>query len=116
MAVPDGTPKISLLAESGTIRTKWRIWLAKIQLVNRIYNQDQECLARRIYMEQLQNGCPGLATEVSHICQKIGIQDVNRNVVQLEKIKEAVVYHHYKDLKENINKYKKLQSVKHQDF
>ena len=87
MAVPDGTPKISLLAESGTIWTKWRIWLAKIQLVNRIYNQDQECLARRIYMEQLQNGCPGLATEVSHICQKIGIQDVNRNVVQLEKIK-----------------------------
>ena len=26
-SVPNGTPKISLLAESGTVRTKWRIWL-----------------------------------------------------------------------------------------
>jgi hypothetical protein len=34
----------------------------------------------------------------------------------MEKIKDAIVYHHYKDLKENINKYKKLESVKHQDF
>ena len=45
-----------------------------------------------------------------------GRPDVNRNIVQKEKIKKAIFYHHYKDLKENINKYKKLESIKHQDF
>ena len=55
-AVPDGTPKISLLAESGTIRTIWGVWIDKIEFVNRIYRQDPESLARRVYIEQLQQG------------------------------------------------------------
>ena len=76
-AVPDSTPKIALVAESGTIRTKWRIWLAKIQLVNRIYNQEEDTLARRVYIEQLKHGWPGLALEVKNICKIIGIQNVN---------------------------------------
>ena len=67
-AVPDGTPKISLIAESGTIRTKWRVWIAKIEFVNRIYKQDPDSLARRVYIEQLQQGWPGLATEVKEVC------------------------------------------------
>ena len=115
-AVPDGTPKISLLAESGTIRTKWRVWIEKIQLVNRIHKQDPNSLVRKVYIEQLQQGWPGLVVEVTNICKEIGIPDVNRNIVQKDKIKEAVFYHHYKDLKENIYKYKKLDSIKHQDF
>ena len=52
-----------------------------------------------------------MATEVTNICKQIGIPDVNRNVVQKDKIKEAVFNHHYKDLKENINKYKKLDCI-----
>ena len=115
-SVPDGTPKISLIAESGTVRTKWRIWLEKIQLVNRIYRKDSDCLARRVYEEQLQNSWPGLAMEVTQICQIIGIPDVNRNVVSKQKIKEAVFYNHYKDLKEGMNKYTKLEAIKHQNF
>ena len=115
-AVPDSTPKIALIAESGTIRAKWRIWIEKIHLVNRIYNQDQDSLARRVYIEQLQNGWPGLASEVTQICKIIGIADVNRHMVSKEKIKEAVFYHHYQDLEDNIKKYKKLEGIKHQDF
>ena len=114
--VPDATPIISLLAESGTIRTKWRVWIEKIQLVNKIHKQDLDSLVRNVYIEQLQHGWPGLATEVTSICKQIGIPDVNRNVVQKDKIKEAILYHHYKDLKENINKYKKMERIKHQDF
>ena len=115
-AVPDDISKISLLVESGTIRTKWRVWIAKIEFVNRIYKQDPDSLARRVYIEQLQQGWPGLATEVKEICKQIGISDVNKNSVQKDKIKEAVFYHHYKDLKEQMNKYKKLEGIKHQDF
>ena len=90
--------------------------MQKIQLVNRIYKQDPECLSRRVYMEQLNNGWPGLSKEVSKICQTIGIPDVNTNIVAKEKITEAVFYHHYKDLKESMNKYTKLESIKHQNF
>ena len=84
--------------------------------MHRIYKQDPESLARRVYIEQLQQGWPGLATEVASICKQVGIADVNINSVQKEKIKEAVFYHHYKDLKESMNKYKKLEGIKHQDF
>ena len=41
---------------------------------------------------------------------------MNRHMVSKEKIKEAVSYHHYQDLKDNMNKYKKLEGIKHQDF
>ena len=74
-SVPDGTPKNSLLPESGTNRTKWRMWIAKIELVNRIYKEDPGSLARRVYKEQLQQGWPGLATEVVSICKQVGIPE-----------------------------------------
>ena len=67
-------------------------------------------------MEQLHNGWPGLSKEVSKICQTIGIPDVNENIVAKEKINEAVFYQHYKDLKENMNQYTKLEAIKHQNF
>ena len=30
MKVPDGTPRISLVAETATRRSKWRIWKEKV--------------------------------------------------------------------------------------
>ena len=44
--VPDGTPKIALIAETVTLRTKWRIWEAKVMLVKRLQNQKITSLAR----------------------------------------------------------------------
>jgi hypothetical protein len=73
--VPDGTPKIALIAETGTMRMKWRIWEAKIFMIDRIYKQEQGTLARRVYEEQLRQGWPGLAMEVREICQKVGLPD-----------------------------------------
>ena len=57
-----------------------------------------------------------MASEVTQICKIIGIAYVNRHMVSKEKIKEAVFYHHYQDLKDNMKKYKKLEGIKHQDF
>ena len=57
-----------------------------------------------------------MAPEVTIICKRIVFPDVNRNVLQKDKTKEAVFYNDYKDLKENIYKYKKLDRIKHQDF
>ena len=37
--VPESTPKIALMAETGTMRARWRIWLAKLMLVKRIHTR-----------------------------------------------------------------------------
>ena len=49
MKVPESTPKIGIISESSSLRSKWRIWEAKIMLVKRIQNQELSCLARKIY-------------------------------------------------------------------
>ena len=43
--VPEGTPNVSLIAETATMRTRWRIWEAKILMVKRLQQQDVSSLA-----------------------------------------------------------------------
>ena len=116
MKVPDGTPRISLVAETSTRRSKWRIWKEKVMLIKRIQAQESSTLSRQVYEKQLQLNLPGLAVEVTAICEQIGIKDVNYYEVRNEKIEEAIIFHHYKDLKEELYKSKKLDKIKHEDF
>ena len=74
------------------------------------------CLARRVYEQQLILGLPGLASEVTEICQTISISDVNFYTVTKDKIYEHVFYHHYIYMKEQLESSKKMSSVKHEDF
>ena len=69
-------------------------------------------LARQVYEKQLQLGLPGLAREVTDICDVIKIPDVNYNQVKKEKIEEHIFFNHYKDMKEEIDKSKKMEKVK----
>ena len=46
----------------------------------------------------------------------LGIDDINEKLVEKEVIKEAVFYHNYREMKEDINKYKKLEEIRHTDF
>ena len=73
-------------------------------------------LARQVYKKQLRLGLPGLAREVTDICDVIKIPDVNYNQVKKEKIEEHIFSNHYKDMKEEIEKSKKMDKVKHEDF
>ena len=114
--VPDGTPNIALIAETATLRTKWRVWEAKVMLVKRLQSQDITSLARMVYEEQLRLGWPGLAEEVKKICSEVGLPDVNLIEVKKEKVKEMIYYHHYKDIKEQIQRSSKLDKIKHEDF
>ena len=70
-------------------------------------------LARQVYERQLQLGLPGLAREVTDICQKIKIPDINYVQVKKETIEDSVFYHHYKDMKEQMEKSKKMEKIKH---
>ena len=68
--------------------------------VRRLQQMKTSVLARQIYEKQLQLGLPGLAREVTDICDVIQIPDVNYNQVKKEKIEEHIFFNHYKDMKE----------------
>ena len=85
-------------------------------LIKRIQAQETTSLARQIYEKQLQLKLPGLAKEVTDICEKINIPDVNLFQVKKEDIEENIFFHHYKDMKVELEKSKKLDKIKHQDF
>ena len=116
LAVPEGTPKIALFAETGTMRIKWRVWLEKLMLVRRLQEKEKTSLARGVYEEQLRHSWPGLAMEVTRICDEVKLENVNFNKVKKEDIKEAIFMNHYKDLKKELEKYSKLEDIKHEDY
>ena len=75
-----------------------------------------EPFPKQVYEESCSRGWPGLGEEVSDICMKIGIPDVNRVVVSKEDINDALYNHHYSDMKQELEKSKKLNDIKHEDF
>ena len=108
-------PKVMLTAETSSTRMKQRIWLQKLMTARSILCQE-DSLARQVYDHQLAMGWPGMAAEVTRICDKVGIEDLNKVMLDKEKITEAVLYHDYKEKKEDMEKYKKLEDIKHEDF
>ena len=113
--VPRGTAKVMLRAETGSIKMKQRIWKQKLMLVSRLLRQ-KGSLANRIYLEQLEMGWPGLATEVEEIGKACGVAGAKERVMEKDEIDEAVFYSSYKETKEEMDKYDKLKEIKHEDF
>jgi hypothetical protein len=77
LRVPPGTPKVALQSETGLLSMKLRIWKRKCLLIHHIKNMEEGALAKQVYSEQIENGWPGLAREVTGICEELGIEDVN---------------------------------------
>ena len=50
--------------------------------------------------QQLAMGWEGLAQEVINICQKAGLPNACPEFVNREKVKEAILYRHLKEVKE----------------
>ena len=116
LTVPESCPKIALRCETGMMGMQWRIWLQQVMLVLRIREQAPSSLSRQVYEESIANGWPGLAEEVTTICEEIGIPDVNTADVQRSTIKDAIWNHHQQDLKKELEKSSKLSEVKDDDF
>ena len=108
MQVRDGTPKVSLVAETATMRVKWRVWQEKLLLVKRLQKQKPSSLSRVLYEEQVKLGWPGLAAETTSICAKLGLKDINYFKVKKKEIKNAIFCNQYKDLKEKMKNSRKL--------
>ena len=79
---------------------KHRIWLEKLWVVAIILHRDgeKENFAREILLEQLQQGWQGLTTEVTEICQLTGLPNVFNQYLSREKIEDAMIHHHLKEI------------------
>jgi hypothetical protein len=116
LSVPESCPKLALRCETGMLGMKWRIWLNKIMMLVRIKCKEEETLCKQIYEEEKLKGWPGLSKEVTKICDDIGIPDVNHQYVPTKDIKQAIVRHHYADMKTGLDKSTKLESIKNEAF
>ena len=115
MQVPKSSPKVMLNAETSSLAMNKRIWQLKL-LTARNIMKNKESLAYEIYREQVEMSWPGLAKEVGEICQKVGLDNINDKESSKEEIKEAVFYRNYLDMKEDMERYKKLDDIKSEDF
>ena len=117
LRVPQGTPKVSLQSETGLLSMRLRIWKRKCLLIHHIKNMGEETLAKQVYLEQIENGWPGLSREVTMICEELGIEDVNsskteKNALRKE-LEKACRSKDEKDLKQKMGK--KTEKLKDED-
>ena len=75
-----------------------------------------DSLANAIYEEQRHMGWPGLAKEATEICKQIGVADVNKENTTKNEIEDGISYSNYKEMKEEMTKYEKLEKIKYEDF
>ena len=114
LALPISAPRASLRATLGLLGGKWRVWEAKLLLLQAIRRQEQGGLARDVLEEQVDMGWPGLASEVSYICKELKIPDAAKEDVDKETIKKAVKYRHLTQFKKELTG-DKLQEMANTD-
>ena len=90
LRVPQGTPKIDLRSETGMLSMKLRIWKAKCMLIHHVKGLEEDTLAKMVYREQRMNKWPGLAEEVSRICEELNIEDANITTMSKTAYKNVV--------------------------
>ena len=73
-------------------------------------------LAREVLEQQVLMGWPGLGREVEEICRELGLPNMSVEDVDEERMEEAVFYDHYKHLKDNMKKMRKLDNISDGNF
>ena len=76
----------------------------------------ENSLAKEVYEEQRHNDWPGLAKEVTEICREVGVEDVNEKKVPRGKVEEEIFYHHYREMKKEMESKDKCSEIRHEDF
>ena len=104
LRLPSSTVLPSYRAETAMVGFKWRVYLEKLRLVDAIKRQEDEVLAREVLEQQLLMGWPGLARKVDEICREVGIPNICYKEVDKKTMEEAMFFHHYKALKEEMKK------------
>ena len=113
LEVPISTPKVALRVEAGMLGMKQRIWVEKLNLAQ-FRRSGSKSLSGKIYIEQLEQGWPGLARDVEEICEEIKVSSINQNDVPKWMIRQAVTKHHAEEAKEEMGK--KLRNIKDEEI
>ena len=61
-------------------------------------------LARKVYKEQLRQGFPGLAQEVTMICREVGLDDGNLSTLTKGQVSTAIREHHKEEMVREMGK------------
>ena len=121
LRVGPGTPKVALLAQTGMMKMKHRIWIEKVMMIVHIRGLNETALARQIWKEQREQNWPGLSKEVSQICEELGIPDVNESAMVDNKksvrrmVKSACRSKNDIELKEKMDDLIKCDNMKGED-
>ena len=115
MEMPRSTPKVMLTAETNSMKMKHRIWQQKL-LAARSLLMKEGSLAKAVYEEQIEMGWPGLVKECKKICEDVGLKHDHGRVSDKHDIEECIFYHNYKEMKQELASYKKLEEIKDEDF
>ena len=114
-AAGQGAPKVALRADTATRGMKSRIDREKVMLIYHISHLGENDLAREMLDEQVSNGWPGLAREVSDICEALRIEDprsTEKGRHEYNKIvKEACRWADEASMKKEMEKLKKLEGM-----
>ena len=91
LQVPVSTPKVALRSETGLCSMKHRVEKEKVMLIHHIKSLSQRTLARQVYNQQVENNWPGLAAETRTICERLGLEDVNKTESTKNQYKNEVM-------------------------
>ena len=97
LSLPVSAQDASLRAALGLLGMKWRVWEAKINLIQAIRRQEDGGLPKENLNEQINMSWLGL--EVSIMCKEIHLPDASTKEVDKEVIRKAIKYDHLKSLK-----------------
>ena len=114
-ATGPGAPKVALRADTATRGMKSRIEREKVMLVYHISHLEEHDLAKEMLEEQVSNNWPGLAREVSDICESLRIENprmTEKGRQEYKKIvKEATRWADEANMKREMEKLKKMEKM-----
>ena len=126
LQVGPGTPRSALLAQTGLLSMKYRIWVEKVMMIMHLRGLKEPALANEIWQEQQENDWPGLSKEVRDICEEIDLEDINKmNLEDVSKrsmrkeVTEACFELHKTEVKSKMRKKcedMKDEEIKLQDY
>ena len=118
LQVGPGAPLAGLSWDARLLDMGLRVAREKLMLMLHIRRLDESTLANRIYMEQRENGWPGLAEETQVICEQLSIESVHTTGLEgkdyRKLVTEACHVANEKRLREKANGNKKTHRIENE--
>jgi hypothetical protein len=89
-ATGPGAPSVALRADLGTRSMQSRVWAQKIMLIHHVARLQEGDLARMMLEEQRKYGWPGLAQEVTRLCEQLGLENAAETKMNKTEYKKEV--------------------------